>query len=44
MDIENFVRLHPIGYVHMAYAVVWGLHFGYVAWVVLQLRRTGRKA
>jgi hypothetical protein len=40
MDIESFARLHPIGYVHIAYAVVWGLHLGYAAWIVVQLRRT----
>jgi len=32
-----------MAYVHIAYAVVWGLHLGYAAWVVVQLRRT-RKA
>jgi hypothetical protein len=42
MDIESFARLHPIGYVHIAYAVVWGLHLGYAAWIVVQLRRTGK--
>jgi hypothetical protein len=40
VDIESFARVHPIGYVHIAYAVVWGLHFGYAAWIVMQLRRT----
>jgi hypothetical protein len=40
MDIESFARLHPMGYVHIAYAVVWGLHLGYATWIVVQLRRT----
>ena len=39
MDIDQFANAHPIGYVHIAYAVVWGLQFGYVAWIVTKLRR-----
>ena len=40
VDIESFTRVHPIAYVHIAYAVVWGLHFGYAAWVAVQWRKT----
>ncbi len=43
MDIEEFARLHPIAYVHLAYAVVWGLQFGYAAWIAVQWRRAGRE-
>ncbi len=43
MDIEEFVRHHPITYVHIAYAVVWVLHFGYAAWIMLEWRRTTRE-
>ena len=43
MDIEEFVRLHPLTYVHIAYAVVWVLHFGYAGWIVLAWRRTARE-
>jgi len=38
VDIESFANAHPLRYVHLAYAVVWGLHFGYAAWVVNKLR------
>jgi hypothetical protein len=39
VDIESFAQLHPIGYVHIAYAVVWGLHLSYAAWIVNKLRQ-----
>jgi hypothetical protein len=44
MNVESFARLHPIGYVHVAYAVVWGLHFGYGLWVFTQWRRSAAAA
>ena len=40
VDIESFTRVHPIAYVHIAYAVVWGLHFGYAIWIAVQWRKT----
>ena len=40
MDIEAFVRQHPIGYVHIAYSVVWGIHFGYALWIAARMHRT----
>lgn len=43
MDIESFARLHPMAYVHIAYSVVWGLHFGFALWIAVQWRRTGDK-
>jgi hypothetical protein len=39
MSFEEFAQAHPIAYVHMAYAVVWVLHFGYAGWVWRSLRR-----
>ena len=42
LGIEQFTSRHPLAYVHIAYAVVWGLHFGYALWIGLQWRKTSR--
>jgi hypothetical protein len=39
MNFETFARLHPIGYVLMAYSVVWVLLFGYAIWIAFQWSR-----
>ena len=43
MDIDGFSNAHPIAYVHIAYAVVWLLQFGYVLWMVAQWRKAGQE-
>ena len=40
MDIETLSRLHPIGYVLIAYSVVWVLLFGYALWILSQWRKS----
>lgn len=46
MDIESFSSLHPLAYVHIAYAVVVVLHLGFVLWIAVQWRKVpdGKKA
>ena len=39
MDFEKFANAHPIGYVHIAYAVVILLHFGYLLWMLWEWHR-----
>jgi hypothetical protein len=40
VDIENFARMHPMAYVHVAYSIVWGLHLAFVLWIIVSWRRT----
>ncbi len=43
MDVEHFAGQHPIGYVHIAYAVVWLFMFGYAIWMAVAWQKSAPK-
>jgi hypothetical protein len=44
MDIDRYAAAHPLGYVHIAYAVVIVLHFGYGLWIAREWFRVRANA